>query len=73
MYKVISWDTGEIISEHASLPAAKRACRKEGCVLVDGKFLPVAFVTNGEKTFYRWQVVYNPRFRTATFEQIKNL
>jgi hypothetical protein len=71
MYKVISWDTGEVLQEHENVNKAKRECRKLGCILDHGKYLPVAFVSDGQKVFGRYCVFYNPRFKNPTPDQVK--
>lgn len=72
MYKIIDWDTGEILQEYDSLSTAKRECRKLGCYFTkDHGFAPVAFVSDGTQVFGRWCCIYNPRFRTASFKQVK--
>lgn len=63
MYKVILWDTQEIVGEYENLSTAKRECRKLGCDKrwVSGNFkwyTPLAFVGD-ENT----NLVYNPRFK----------
>jgi hypothetical protein len=72
MFKVIDWDKGKVLQEYESESKAKRECRKLGCYSTKGHgFAPVAFVTDGQKVFGRWCVYYNPRFKTATSNQIK--
>ena len=73
MFKVIDWETDQVLQEHDSFSKAKRECRKLGCKLVSGEFVSVAFVSDGSKVFGYWCLVYNPRFKTASFAQIKNL
>jgi hypothetical protein len=60
-FKVVSWDTGEILSEHTKLSIAKRYARGQGHTGEDHEgltnFPPVAHVANEAG-----EVLYNPRF-----------
>lgn len=60
MYKIVSWETGEILEECVKLSIAKRHCRKLG--YVDNghptNYSPVAYVADADG-----YVVYNPRFK----------
>jgi len=62
MYRIINWDTGEVISEWKALPTAKRYCRGEGHT-GEGNgvwFNPVAWVADEDGN-----CVYNPRFQVG--------
>jgi hypothetical protein len=65
-YLVISWDTDEILSEHKTLAIARRHARGEGHtgIISNGRYEPVAFVSDGTKVYGRWVCVYNPHFAT---------
>ena len=69
MYKVINWDTGDVISEHDDIKEARKACRDQGAISTDGwenKFhrvlSPVAFVQDANGC-----CVYNPRFKNPEY------
>ena len=62
-YKVILWETQEVIREFDNLSSAKRFCRKQGADknLISGNmkyYAPLAFAGD-EKT----NLIYNPRFK----------
>lgn len=62
MFYVTSWDTGERLSEHETLPIARRYARGEGhtgAVAPNGNYPPIAYVANE-----KGECVYNPRFRS---------
>lgn len=66
VYLVISWASGEIISEHTSLAIAKKHARGEGHTGEDDPHLtgypPLAFVSDGTKFNGSYVCIYNPRF-----------
>jgi hypothetical protein len=70
MYKVISWDTNEILSEHPNLNKTKRICRAYGAEELskpwENKYhkwlTPLAYVQD-EHGF----CVYNPRFKNPAY------
>lgn len=63
VFKVISWDTDEVLTEVTDLAIAKKHCRSMGHTGEhNGKwFMPVARVQND-----KGECVYNPRFRVKT-------
>ena len=66
IYKVINWDTDQVMSEHETLKQASRACKKLGHTgqtneISVGMF-PVAFVGIFIDGKY-CGCVYNPRFK----------
>lgn len=67
MYKIINWNTNEVIAEIASLSAAKRVCRKLGHTSKAwGKhYPPIAYVADDGG------LVYNPRFSVGKHDDFK--
>ena len=59
-YRVVRWETDEIITEVTSLKSAKKRCREMGHTDEhNGKwYLPIARVDNNAG-----ECVYNPRFK----------
>jgi hypothetical protein len=69
MYKVINWDTNEVLSEHTDFKEAKKACRAFGAIPAyewENKYhktlSPIAFVGD-----VIGMCVYNPRFRNPDY------
>lgn len=69
MYKVVNWDTGEVISIHAELPKAKKACRALGAIAFKDweneyykSLSPVAYVKDRHGF-----CAYNPRFKNPNY------
>ena len=70
MYRVVCWNTGEVISTHEKLRNAKRACRKLGALSTtkdwENEYLktlaPIAYVKDRHGF-----CVYNPRFKNLNY------
>ena len=74
MYRVVIWDTGEILDEFEHLPSAKQVARNQGHDgEVMGKWLcPVARVDGPMRDGSEgYGVEYNPRFRVDKDEGFK--
>ena len=60
MYKIINWNTDEVMGEYVSLAQAKRVCKTLGHTgeinAIYTSFPPVAYVADDNG------LVYNPRF-----------
>jgi hypothetical protein len=59
-YRIIDWDTGEVLGEETNIASAKKVCRKFGHQDDHNNkwYLPVAYVEDADGN-----CIYNPRFK----------
>lgn len=73
LYKVVLWDTGQVLLETTDLPGAKRLARNQGHTnKPHGKsYSPIARVDEPMQNGPGYGVLYNPRFSVGKHDNFE--